>query len=122
MMIQRALDKGRLAAWETASVEERDMCMHLPQSELIDALERGQEGVGQLLDYILDTKPGLYSMPPPRATAGTTRSTSASSRTSGRPPAAGTECRTTVHPSAVTMPEIHETPIVMVAWARASLR
>ena len=44
MMLQRALDKGKFTAWERARVAERDMCMHLPQSELLDALEDGNEG------------------------------------------------------------------------------
>jgi predicted Rossmann fold nucleotide-binding protein DprA/Smf involved in DNA uptake len=38
VMLQRALDKGKVAAWGRATVAERDMCMHLPQSELLDAL------------------------------------------------------------------------------------
>ena len=50
MMLQRALDKGKFAAWERATVAERDMCMYLPQTELLDALDNGNNGVRQLLD------------------------------------------------------------------------
>ena len=52
MMLQRALDKGKFAAWERATEAERDMCMHLPQSELLDALDSGNSGVGQLLESV----------------------------------------------------------------------
>jgi hypothetical protein len=52
MIIQLALDKGRFGSWEAASVEEREMCMHLPQGELMDALGGGQEGVKQLLECV----------------------------------------------------------------------
>ena len=52
MMIQRAFGNGRFGAWEAASVEEREMCMHLPQGELVDALDSGQDGVKQLLECV----------------------------------------------------------------------
>ena len=43
MMIQLAVDERRLGSWEEASVAEREVCMHLPQSEFMAALEGGQE-------------------------------------------------------------------------------
>ena len=52
MMLQRALDKGKLVASERATVAEREMCMHLPQDELINAMEGGSGGVVQLLGSV----------------------------------------------------------------------
>ena len=52
MMLQRALDKRKLVVWEKATVAEREMCMHLPQDELINAIEGGNGGVDQLLESV----------------------------------------------------------------------
>ena len=52
MMLQRALDKGKFIAWERATVAERDMCMHLPQEELLNAMGSGDSGVDQFLESV----------------------------------------------------------------------
>ena len=52
MMLQRALDKGTFVAWERATVAEREMCMHLPQDELRNAIGDGDGGVDQLLESV----------------------------------------------------------------------
>ena len=47
-----ALHKGGIEAWEQASVEERGMCMHLPEEELTGACAAGENGVLLLLEHV----------------------------------------------------------------------
>ena len=47
-----ALHKSGIEAWEQAIVEERGVCMHLPEEELTNACVAGENGVLQLLEHV----------------------------------------------------------------------
>ena len=47
-----ALHKSGIEAWEQAIVEERGICMHLPEEELTNACVAGETGVLQLLEHV----------------------------------------------------------------------
>jgi len=103
-------------------------------AELLQKFPSAKPSVGQLLDYIPDIKPRLYSI----ASSSRLRGEDTChlciiknewTATSGRnrvglsthwlgevePGQEGLSCHAHVHPSAVTMPDTHETPLVMVA-------
>jgi len=115
---------------------EYNACMEesYTYAELLQKFPSARPSVGQLLDYIPDIKPRLYSI----ASSSRLRGEDTChlciiknewTATSGRnrvglstrwlsevePGKEGLACHGTVHPSAVTMPETHETPLVMVA-------
>jgi len=103
-------------------------------AELLQKFPSARPSVGQLLDYIPDINPRLYSIASSSrlrgedtchlciiknewtATSGRSR-VGLSTRwlSEVEPGQEGLACHGTVHPSAVTMPETHETPLLMVA-------
>ena len=103
-------------------------------AELLQKFPSAKPSVGQLLDYIPDIKPRLYSIASSSrlrgentchlciiknewtATSGRNR-VGLSTRWLGEvePGQEGLACHGTVHPSAVTMPDTHQTPLLMVA-------
>jgi len=115
---------------------EYNSCMQesYTYAELLQKFPSAKPSIGQLLDYIPDIKPRLYSI----ASSSRLRGENTChlciiknewTATSGRnrvglathwlgevePGQKGLACSATVHPSAVTMPETHETPLLMVA-------
>eukprot|EP00746_Dinoflagellata_sp_MGD_P155297 gnl/MRDRNA2_/MRDRNA2_85296_c0_seq2.p1 gnl/MRDRNA2_/MRDRNA2_85296_c0~~gnl/MRDRNA2_/MRDRNA2_85296_c0_seq2.p1 ORF type:complete len:1850 (-),score=450.28 gnl/MRDRNA2_/MRDRNA2_85296_c0_seq2:164-5713(-) len=104
-------------------------------AELMQKFPSAQVGIGHLLDYVPDIKPRLYSIASSSRMHGNDEChlciiKNEWEATSGRNcvglstgwlqerlqvPDAGIPMRGHVHPSAVTMPETHETPLVMVA-------
>jgi len=103
-------------------------------AELLKKYPSARPSVGQLIDYIPDIKPRLYSIASSSRLRGDNEChlciiKNEWSATSGRdrvglstrwlgevePGADGLMCHSTVHPSAVTMPDTHETPLFMVA-------
>jgi len=101
-------------------------------AELLQKSPSAKPSVGQLLDYIFDIKPRLHFIASSSRHRGddtvhlciiknewtaTSGRVGLSTRWFGEvePGKDGPRRHATVHPSAVTMPETHETPIVMVA-------
>jgi len=115
---------------------EYNACMEesYTYAELLQKFPSAKPSVGQLLDYIPDIKPRLYSIASSSrlrgentchlciiknewtASSGRER-VGLSTRWLGEvePGQEGLRCHSIVHPSAVTMPETHETPLLMVA-------
>jgi len=103
-------------------------------AELLAKYPSATPSVGNLIDYVPDIKPRLYSIASSSRLRGDDDChlciiKNEWSATSGRsrvgvctgwletlePPADGLPLRACVHPSAVTLPETHKTPMVMVA-------
>merc|ERR1712232_114395 len=115
---------------------EYNACMEesYTYAELLQKFPSAKPSVGQLLDYIPDIKPRLYSIASSSRLRGENNChlciiKNEWTATSGRnrvglstgwlervdPGTEGLSMRAFVHPSAVTMPETHKTPMVMVA-------